>query len=204
MRKYWTDAELARLKAFYPDVPAAKLAKAMGRSVRSVYAMANICGLHKSEAFLNSPLSGRVRPGQGGKTKFPKGNIPWNAGMKGWKPKGSEKGHFKKGQMPHNHKPVGSTRISKDGYMEVKVKEPKKWRAVHVLEWEKHNGKVPRGYIVVFKGDKLNTDISNLELITRAENMRRNSHYNKYPPEISRLIQLRGAFNRQINQRAEA
>ncbi len=32
---------------------------------------------------------------------------------------------FAKGNVPPNHRPVGSERISKDGYIEVKVAEPK-------------------------------------------------------------------------------
>lgn len=77
---------------------------------------------------------------------------------------------FKKGNVPHNHKPVGSERVNVDGYTEVKVVEPRKWRLKHNLIWEQHNGKIPRGYVVVFLDrDKLNLDISNLKLIRRSE-----------------------------------
>lgn len=99
---------------------------------------------------------------------FPKGNIPYNKGEKG------VGGHlptcFEKGNIPVNHRPVGSTRINKDGYMEVKVEEPRKWRAVHVVVWEKVNGPIPKGHVVIF-GDKnkLNIDIGNLLLVSRAE-----------------------------------
>ena len=65
---------------------------------------------------------------------------------------------------------------------------------------KKENGPVPESHIVVFKTpDKMNCDISNLELITREENMRRNS-YLRYPEDIRRLIQIKGALNRQINK----
>ena len=37
---------------------------------------------------------------------------------------------------------------------------------------------------------------------TRAEHMHRNSVHAHYPPEIARLVQLRGALVRQINRKA--
>lgn len=104
---------------------------------------------------------------------FEKGHKTWNKGKKGLYFKGSEKGWFKKGQRPQNYRPVGSERIcSKDGYILVKVQDegtyPERWRHKHVVEWEKHNGKVPKGHVVTFlDGDKTNTDISNLKLIDR-------------------------------------
>ena len=55
--------------------------------------------------------------------------------------------------------------------------------------------------IVVFRDrNKRNIDQANLEAITRAENMRRNS-YHRYGQEIARAVQLRGVLNRQINKR---
>lgn len=53
-----------------------------------------------------------------------------------------------------------------------------KWRMLHVHNWEKGNGPVPKGYLVVFKTeDTMNCDTSNLELITRAEHIIRNTHH---------------------------
>lgn len=77
---------------------------------------------------------------------------------------------FKKGNIPKNYRPVGSERKTKDGYIEIKVKDPNKWRLKHNVIWEKHYGKITKGNIVMFlDGDKLNTDISNLKLIKRSE-----------------------------------
>ncbi len=107
--------------------------------------------------------------------RFEKGHVPANKGKHT-----QTKGHmaetqFKKGQTPKNHLPVGSVRIrcSRKGrkpYVWEKVAEPNVWRMKHVLEWEKHNGPVPEGKIVIFAdGDTLNTDISNLLLVSRAQ-----------------------------------
>jgi len=46
----------------------------------------------------------------------------------------------------------------------------------------------------------LNLALDNLQLVTRAELMKRNS-YHQYGPEISKIIQLRGALALQINKR---
>lgn len=104
-------------------------------------------------------------------TTFRKGMEPHNKGKKGECAAGSEKGWFKKGNMPKNHKPIGSERIdSKDGYILIKTSEPRTWKHKHRVIWEQHNGPVPRNYVVIFlDGDKTNLDINNLGLISRSE-----------------------------------
>lgn len=79
---------------------------------------------------------------------------------------------FEKGHTPLNYKPVGSERVNADGYIEIKVKDPNKWKLKHRYLWEKHSGKIPKGMILMFKdNDKLNVCLDNLILISRAENM---------------------------------
>lgn len=104
-------------------------------------------------------------------TSFKKGHTPANKGKKGICGRGCEKTWFKKGQIPSNHRPVGSERIDgKDGYILIKVAEPNKWKHKHRVIWEQHNGPIPKGYVVIFlDGDKLNLDINNLKLISRHE-----------------------------------
>ena len=84
-------------------------------------------------------------------------------------------GHFRKGQVPHNWRSVGSERINADGYVEVKIREPKTRKAKHRLIWEEHYGPVPANHVVIFKdGDKLNLDITNLALVSRSVHARLN------------------------------
>lgn len=100
--------------------------------------------------------------------RFEKGHSPANKGKKGQCPSGCEKTWFQKGHTPANHRPVGSERINADGYTEVKVEEPNKWKPKHKVVWEAANGKVPRGYIIIFRdNDKTNTAIENLMLVKR-------------------------------------
>ena len=77
--------------------------------------------------------------------------------------------------MPHNYRPVGSERINRDGYIEVKVADPKTWKTKHRIVWEAHHGEIPKGSIIVFRdGNKLNTDISNLALVSRGVSLKMN------------------------------
>ena len=101
--------------------------------------------------------------------RFEKGHATWNKGTKGLTK--ANVTSFKKGQKSHNYKPVGSERIMKDGYCEIKVSDTgRRWRPKHVLIYEKHHGKVPKGSAVIFlDGDKRNFDIDNLYLVTRSQ-----------------------------------
>jgi hypothetical protein len=107
---------------------------------------------------------------------------------------------FPKGNKPQNHKPVGHERITRDGYKEVKVSEPNVFKLYHRLIWEQHNGPIPKGYNIQFKdGDKLNTTIENLYIISRKEQMLKNNIHN-YPKELIPLIILQGKLNKKIKQ----
>lgn len=100
--------------------------------------------------------------------QFQKGQEPHNKGKKGTCADGCEKTWFKKGHIPQNYRPVGSERVNKDGYVEVKVEDPNKWKLKHRVVWEAANGKIPKGCIIIFRdNDKTNINIDNLLLINR-------------------------------------
>lgn len=108
---------------------------------------------------------------------FPRGNRPHNAGQKGFCPPGCEKGWFRKGERrgvaARLYKPVGTERLCEDGYLERKIHDgmplQSRWRAVHLIEWEKANGRLPEGHCLkCLDGDRLNTDPANWEAIPRA------------------------------------
>ncbi len=57
---------------------------------------------------------------------------------------------------------------------------------------------------MVFRdGNRRNFAPPNLELVSRSELMRRNSHWNTLPPELAQIVQLRGALTRKINRRSQ-
>ena len=106
--------------------------------------------------------------------QFPKGHISANKGKKGYmSPEQYEKCKatmFKKGQVPQNHKPVGSERIDRDGYVLVKVAEPNKWRPKHRVLWEKVNGPIPKKHRLIFAdGNRQNITLDNLILVSYAQ-----------------------------------
>ena len=109
---------------------------------------------------------------------FDKGHIPANKGQKGRCAPGCEKTQFRKGNLPASTKPIGYERITQDGYIEVKIKmRPSRpdcndnFVAKHRLVWEKANGPIPPGNVLIFRdGDKTNCELSNLRMITLAEN----------------------------------
>ena len=77
------------------------------------------------------------------------------------------------------------------------------WKYVHVLVWEEHHGPVPPGHCVAFcNGDKGDIRVENLELLTRAERMRRNTIH-RYPPELRSAIRLVGKLNRVVARAEE-
>lgn len=99
---------------------------------------------------------------------FPKGHVSTNSIKKGQRL--SQKTEFKKGEKSWNYMPVGSERINTDGYKDIKIADPNKWRAKHILLWEQHNGPIPKGYKLIFlDGNKLNISLDNIELVSNAE-----------------------------------
>jgi hypothetical protein len=208
----WTKEAVALLRKRYPDTLTADLARTLNRSSRSVYEKAAQLGIKKSAEFFSSSKAGRTDGVRGSATRFQKGLVPWNKGLKGYTAGGrSAETRFKPGHRTGRahqlYRPIGAERISKDGYLERKIHDglpmQSRWRAVHILLWEKHHGALPKGHAVVFRNsDKADIRIENLDLVTRNQLMRLNSYHN-YPKDIAQAIQLRGALNRKINQAAK-
>ena len=122
--------------------------------------------------------------------RFLPGHKPWNKNLKGLDIGGKET-RFKKGNLPHNTKHDGAISIrtdSKSGipYKYIRIAKAK-WVLLHRYVWEQYNGQIPKGYIIRFKdGDTLNCAISNLECISRRENMKRNTNYQKSAESMRR------------------
>ena len=89
---------------------------------------------------------------------------------KGTRIPGSEKGWFKKGQMPHNHLEVGAKAVTKDGYIRVKIAEPNYWEFLHLLVWQEANGPIPPDHNIIFlDNNKQNCSLENLYCIPKDE-----------------------------------
>ncbi len=133
--------------------------------------------------------------------QFVKGQEPANKGKKGFCAPGSEKGWFRKGERrgvaTKLYKPIGTERISKDGYIERKIHDgmplQSRWRAVHLIRWEEQNGPLPAGYALkCLNGDKADTDPANWQAIPRALLPRLNGRfgrgYDTAPAELKPTI----------------
>lgn len=202
-RHYWTDKEVEILNDLYSDLPTVNIAHFLSIEIKSVYAKANSMGLKKSTEYLNSSYSGRLTVERRNKdTQFKPGMTPWNKGMKGLSI-GGINSQYKPGNKPHNTKYNGAISIRNDtsgiGYKYIRIDEAK-WKLLHHKVWIEHNGPIPEGMIIAFKnGDTFNCDIDNLVMISREENMIRNSIH-RYPEEIVSAIRTRQMLNKQIKK----
>lgn len=133
---------------------------------------------------------------------FEPGLVPHNKGRKGQCAPGSEKGWFSKGRRNGKarqlYKPIGTERLSKDGYLERKIHDgmplQSRWRAVHLIRWEDANGPLPDGHCLkCLDGDKTNTDPDNWACIPRALLPKLNARwsgvaYDDAPAELKHTI----------------
>lgn len=206
LRKFWTPAERSQLRQLYPDTPSEDAARALGRSVSAIYSQAGLMGLTKSAAYQANAARRMAQRRPGTATEFRPGFTPWNKGMKGLQIGGMatqfQPGHLG-GNAAKRYQPIGAERISKEGYLERKINDSdpltqRRWRAVHLIQWESENGPLPPGHALVFRdGNKRNFAPENLELITRAELMRRNTIH-RLPKEIVGLLHLNARLKRAI------
>jgi len=205
------------LKEHYPDGDTKKIAEHLGITVEKLYLHTNRLGLKKSEKWW---VQERKRLREYAKThpnirksQFQKGHTPWITGRKVTPNPNSVKTQFKKGQNTGkdnpNWVPVGSERITKDGYLQIKVNDDmpfyKRWKSYHNILWEETNGPIPEGHSVVFKPGtrssvKEEIKLESLELISNAELMRRNTIH-RYPPELVQVMQTLGRLDKQIQKK---
>ena len=202
--RLWTEEEIRVVEEMYPDYFASEIAKVLGRSTFSVQRMARIRGVTSSkEKIARSGKMTCMHPNVIA-SRFQKGMVPHNKGQKMTSEiyEKVRKTMFHKGHIPANYRPVGSERVSKDGYVEVKVADPGKWMLKHRVIWEEAYGEIPDGYNVQFKnGDRQDLRLENLYIIKRADQMANaNSIHVRYPEELKAVIRLKGSIKRQITE----
>ena len=172
LHKY-TAAQLEFLRTGYPSMSLRELTRAFNAEFK----------LSRTEIQLHPAMANKAHKIRSGRTGcFEKGHRTWNAGTKGLT--GKNRTTFKKGNVPPNRKPLGSERITKDGFIEIKIAEPDpytgfptRYKCKHVHVWEQTHGKVPHGMCMAFRdGNQLNCAPDNLMLISRAELLRLNHH----------------------------
>lgn len=141
--------------------------------------------------------------------QFVKGQAPLNKGKRcapgqGGRHPNAQRTHFKPGVRQgiagSLYKPIGTERVSREGYRERKIHDgmplQSRWRAVHLIEWETANGPIPKGHCLkCLDGDRSNTDPSNWKLIARGLLPRLNGGkatkgvpYDSAPPELKPTV----------------
>lgn len=189
--KPWNQYERWLLELHFPLRRTQWIAKQLGRSYVSVAQQAAKMGLRKSEWFLQSDLNGRLKGDRGKHSRFQKGHTPWNKGKSYHAGGRSAETRFKPGHVPATTLHDGAITIRKDKrgmpYQFIRV-DLGVWVPLHVHRWREAYGKIPRGHMIVFRdGDTLNCELENLQCITKADNMRRNTIH-RYPAEVKTAI----------------
>ena len=204
MKGKWTQEEIDTLTRMYPNHYAREIAGILGRGISSIYCKARTLGIESSREKIQRAGYEVSKEPSSIASRFQKGHHPSNKGKK-VSPEIYAKMQptmFKKGQNPVNHRDVGSERVNVDGYIEIKVAEPNRWRLKHWVIWEQVNGAIPKGFNVQFKNhNRQDCRIENLYLISKAEQMaKENSFWAKYPKDIQEVIHLKGVVNRAIHK----
>jgi len=168
----------------FPNERTQDLANELGLTYSQVANRAHSMGLKKSEEFKQSDKSGRH-------------NLIEDVYDK------VKHSMFKKGHRPHNWKADGSIveRNDKTGrlYLYFKIKDSH-WILYHNKIWMDHHGPIPAKHIISFKdGNTLNCDISNLEMLSMAENARRNTIH-RFPDDVKEVIRLKAKLTKKIKQ----
>ena len=201
-RRLWTEEEKRIVAEMYPEHLASEIGELIGRTAPQVQNCAYRLGIKSShEKIVRTGMMGVNHP-KSVASRFKKGHVPPNKGKKMSAEVYAKVSRtmFKKGDMPHTYRPVGSERVNVDGYVEVKVADPNKWKLKHRVIWEEAHGPIPRGHNVQFRdGNGQNLSLDNLYLISRADQMRdENCMAARYPKEVREVIHLKAAIKRKI------
>lgn len=165
----WTDAERARLAEVAPGRSHAEIRAIMTAEFGDHFGGKRI-GAALKRYGIKTGLTGRFEPGCAGGFKSEEHRRAFLEAGKATR--------FRKGEVCgaalQREQPVGAERVSKDGYVEVKVAEGlqakpnSNFRMKHHVVYEQAYGSIPRGCNVVFAdGDRRNFDPGNLVAVPR-------------------------------------
>lgn len=180
----FSDEQQIKIRAEYLTKPVKTLARELGVTPGRINRFLNRNNLQ---------IPADIKENRKKESLFQKGDIPFTKGLKQLDYMSAEaiertkKTRFKKGNIPHNTKENGAIVERTEGggrvYKWIRISQGV-WKHYHRFLWEKEFGSVPDGKVIAFiDGDTTNTVLSNLKLISKAENMIRNSIH-EFPEEI--------------------
>lgn len=110
---------------------------------------------------------------------------------------------FYKGMVSPKHRPVGAIKPQNGKPPLIKVAEPNKWGRLHVVNWKKYFGEIPKGYIVWFKdGNPDNCEPENLFLKNWSDHVKEHSFANLPPVKRAQVMAIRKEkFDKTRNER---
>ena len=159
-RHKWTDKEKEYLTQIYKKNDYDTILKMMNDKFECSFNRKQIISFMRRNKLKSEAIKNNGR--------FSKGMTPWNKGLS-YMPNNKET-RFQKGNIPHGHREVGSERIIRDGYIEIKVAEPNVWDLKHRVIYREHYGEIPDGHNIIFAdGNKMNFDIDNLIAVSKSE-----------------------------------
>lgn len=171
----FSKAEDRKIQREFLKKPIKRLADEMNRSFTGIMGRIKALGLVLPEEIRQErKLKGCFQPGQVPPNKGKKMPVEVYNALKNTM--------FKKGRKPYNTAYDGEIRIRTDHeqrnglpYKWIRISEGN-WEMLHRVNWEKKYGPIPPDKILVFRDtNPMNCEPDNLEMITRAENMLRNS-----------------------------
>lgn len=174
----WSEEEVSYLRLNYLEQSNAEMAHYLGRDVISIDNK-----MHKLKLIRPDALRRKISS----VTWFRKGQVPHNKGKKCPNRPGMMATQFKHSNIPPQTKHDGciSIRTENNGhggrrkikYIRVALAQ---WRYLHHVIWEKEHGPIPENHVLRFKnGNTLDVRLENLELISRADNARKNTNRKK-------------------------
>lgn len=181
--KKWRREEEELLRRCFANTYTADLVGMLpGRTYRSIAQHAVVMGLRKSDEFkaMLDKVAGENLAKFGVASIFRKGHVSHNKGrslydyMPPDKMERIKATQFKPGNVSRNTKPLGSVRLSKDGFYEIKVAhlkvdgKNKNYRALHRVLYEKLYGPIPEKMQVSFL-DNNNQNFAHDNLVLRSQ-----------------------------------
>lgn len=191
MRLRWTN-ELIDFASARPDMRRADLAVLMSKKF----------GLDITHSRLANACNRYSIP------STPKGRFTSEA-MKGNQIRKGAPGNrttFKPGNKPKQTRPLWSEKLNKDGKWMIKIgmdgKRSENWISKARHTWQKANGEVPKGHVVVqLDNNRNNFDLDNLVCISRAVLSQINKkRFREFPPELKHTVITMEKLNEAIRK----
>jgi len=187
-----------------------ELSRLLGRAIGSIHGRINTLGLIIPDEIKKERHAKGIMAGlQGGvRFRFPKGHVPANKGKKMSSEAKRKIQHtfFTKGHKPKNTLYDNAITIRKDtrGIPQKHIRlSDGVWEYLSRHTYRRHHGSITPGMVVAFRDQNtMNCEVDNLYLLSRKDNMLRNS-IARYPDDLKSVMFTISKLTKQIKRYAE-